>query len=64
MKVVMRGEKIKAWAMSQTNPFKINLPNGGFFQPASIQNLQNDSYYLVVSRNSNELLLEPVRLEG
>ena len=64
MRIVMSGKEIKMWIETEKTQPQIMIPRESFFQATKLTTIQDQMYYLVLTKNSKEVRLEPVQLLG
>ena len=60
----MSGKEVKKLIQKERTQPQIYLPRESFFQAATLTQIQDQMYYLVLTRNPKEVRLEPVQLLG
>lgn len=64
MKTVISGKEIKKWIENERIQPQILIPRESFFQATKITSIQDQRYYLVLTKNPKEVRLEPVQVLG
>lgn len=64
MRTVMSGKEVKKWIQNERAQPQILMPRESFFQATQLTTIQDQMYYLVLTKNTKEVRLEPVQLLG